>query len=72
MNPELKTIQDRLRRVSDLTIFGLAIKAGVNDDIENCIKMIAEQAADNRRLVSGIVSEETILLIENYLHEYNN
>lgn len=72
MSPELKTIQDRLRRVSDLTIFGMAIKAGINDDIESCIKMIADQAADNRKLVSGIVSEETILLIEKYLHgNYN-
>lgn len=63
----LSEIQSRLERVSDLTIFGTAVKGGIKQDLEGTIKMIADQASDNRKVVSGIVSEETILLIEKYL-----
>lgn len=63
----LAEINKRLERVSDLTIFGAAIKGGIKTDLQGTIQMIADQANDNREIVSRIISEETLTLIEKYL-----
>lgn len=67
----LTEIYDRLKRVSDLTIFGTAVRGGIETDLQGTIEMIVSQAKDNRTIVSGIVGEGTLMLIETYAYETN-
>ena len=61
-----ETIQQQLLKVSDNSIFGYAIKAGLNSDPEGVIKMIKDQAEDNRDMIIRIIGENLLNQIEKY------
>jgi hypothetical protein len=60
----LLEIRERLMNISLSTVFGQSIVQGVQVSINDTIEMILSQAQDNRQLVSDIVGEETLQLIE--------
>ena len=60
----LLEIRERLMNISLSTVFGQSIVQGVQVSINDTIEMILSQSKDNRQLVSDIIGEETLLLIE--------
>jgi hypothetical protein len=65
MTDQLLEIRERLLNIALNSIFAESIISGIETDFNGTIDMIVSQSKDNRKLVSDIISEETLLLIEN-------
>ncbi len=65
----LAALSVKLEKISDETVFGLAIKIALKKkDLKRCIEMIREQSIDNRQLVSDIIGKDILKEIENISH----
>jgi hypothetical protein len=68
MTDQLIEIRERLLNIQPVSIFAESILLGIETDFNGPIDMIRDQAnqsKETRKLVSDIISEETLLLIEN-------
>lgn len=64
MNHQLPAIQSRLMTLRDESVFALSIRNAAVTDLKGCIKMILDQAKDNRVLVAKIIGENLLNDIE--------
>ena len=67
----LMKLNDRLRLVSERTIFGSSIQTALHSRPmdRQLLEEIWSQYVDNQEMVIGIVGEEAILLIAEILHK---
>jgi len=67
----LMKLNDRLRMVSERTIFGSSIQTALHSRPmdRQLLEEIWSQYVDNQEMVIGIVGEEAILLIAEILHK---
>jgi hypothetical protein len=54
----------QLQYIPNNSFMGIAIKEGARERPKDCIKMVREQALDNRTLISDIVGEKLLQKIE--------
>ena len=67
----LMKLNDKLRLVSERTIFGLSIQTALHSRPmdRQLLEEIYSQYLDNTQMVTDIVGEEAILLIKEVLHK---
>jgi hypothetical protein len=58
------SIKEKLINLPGESIFAIAIRLGAKEDLYSCLKMITDQAKDNRRLVMEIIGKDLLNNIE--------
>lgn len=64
MTDKMFSIQSKLLTLEGDSVFAISVRMAAKNDLEGCLKMIREQAKDNRELVEKIIGEELLKEIE--------
>ena len=64
MTDKMFSIQSKLLTLEGDSVFATSIRMAANDDLPGCLKMILEQAKDNRELVEKIIGTDLLMKID--------
>ena len=65
MTDKMFSIQSKLLTLEGDSVFAISVRMAAKNDLPGCLKMIREQAKDNRGLVEKIIGKQLLIQIFN-------